>query len=84
MWPPPISSGPLQPAIDLASALSGAMSAMKVSGFIAPTMFGPPPNRSSVLAVARQQRNTGLELGDEIGQIRKLGVIACAAEHDRL
>ena len=44
--PPPISSGDVHPATSFASALSGAISAMKVRGCIAPIMFGPPPNRS--------------------------------------
>ena len=44
--PPPTSSGDFHPAMSFASALSGAMSAMKVRGFIAPIMFGPPPNSS--------------------------------------
>ena len=59
-----------------ASALSGAMSAMKVRGFIAPIMFGPPPNRSLCLPSRVSSAMPGSSFGHEIGEIGKLGVTA--------
>ena len=42
------------------------MSAMKVSGFIAPIMFGPPPNRSLCVPSRESSAMPGSSFGTKL------------------